>query len=446
MSGAIVGALACQRNSFLFDGFKATVVSCEKAAPLSKKSAKKTGDESAGYDVELSDTILFPEGGGQPSDTGSLLVEGRDTPLVVSQVSRQGLRALHRVSSPVEPGTAVTLSVDKQRRFDFMQQHTGQHLLSALLEQKYSLDTLSWSMATPDVEAQEPSSLLNFIELPKRLTPAQVDEINNLANEYIMMNPQGIKVSESQPAELDETSKIPDDYDFGSGVVRTVHIGTLDANQCCGTHLASTAQIGSLVVFAAGQTTVRSTNSRLYFTCGLRVSKYASLASDVLAETKQTLSCSETQLAEGAGKLKAQLVQRTKGEQFWARLGATQDAERIAKKLSDDTWASLLRDEYCGQEYLNLVYKEFAVAFKERDGSKPYRAVLAGYDKAAGVAAVVVVADSGEGIEEAVGLVTAAIPQVRGGGGKKGGKWQGKATAVTAAQWTALCEAAKGRE
>lgn len=433
MSATIVGALACQRNSFLFGGFKATVVSCEMAAPSKKSSGPQ-------YDVELSDTILFPEGGGQPSDTGLMSLDGEETQIPVTQVSRSGLRALHRVASPLEPGTAVTLTVDKHRRFDFMQQHTGQHLLSAILEQQYSLDTLSWSMAQPEsaeASGQEPSALLNFVELPKRLTPEQVSEVNAVANEYITLDPQEISVVESQPDKLGDESKIPEDYDFSKGVVRTIHIGSLDANQCCGTHLTSTAQIGALVVMASGQTTVRSTNSRLYFTCGSRVYKYAAAANAVLAETKQTLSSSESQLASTAAKLKSQLAQKTKAEQFWQRESAGKDAAAVMTQLAEGNSATMLRDEYCGQEYLNHVQKELATTLKERDTG--YSVLLAGFDKTSGTLALIVLGDCGPVITETVARATSAVAQVRGGGGKNGGKWQGKATGVTPAQWKSLC-------
>lgn len=89
MTPVKVGALACQRNSFLFDGFKTLVVSCE---PTKNKKG-----EIEGYEIELQDTILFPEGGGQPSDSGFLkIVEGNRNSskiekILVSHVSRFGL-------------------------------------------------------------------------------------------------------------------------------------------------------------------------------------------------------------------------------------------------------------------------------------------------------------------------------------------------------------------
>lgn len=144
MTPARVGALACQRNSFLFDGFKTLVVSCE---PIKNKK-----DKIEDYEIELQDTILFPEGGGQPSDSGSLkIVEGNgDSSLIekisVSHVSRTGLHAKHHVNEYIEPGTTVEVAVDGERRMDYMQQHTGQHLLSAILERNYKVDTVSWSM------------------------------------------------------------------------------------------------------------------------------------------------------------------------------------------------------------------------------------------------------------------------------------------------------------
>ena len=139
---AMVGALACQRNSFLFGGFKTLVVSCE---PKKDKKGK-----TEGYEIELQDTILFPEGGGQPSDSGFLKIIEEDgdssviRKILVSHVSRSGLHAKHHVSAHIEPGTTIEVNVDEEKRIDYMQQHTGQHLLSAILECDYKVNTVSW--------------------------------------------------------------------------------------------------------------------------------------------------------------------------------------------------------------------------------------------------------------------------------------------------------------
>jgi hypothetical protein len=135
-----VGILACQRDPLL-STLETTVTRCDKLAPLIAKGKGKKGDavkvEEAPADeweVELLDTVLFPEGGGQNSDTGRLvpLVEGQDgqssEAATVRQVLRRNLDAVHYVSKPIEVGTKVRVEVDMDRRRDLMDQHTGQHV------------------------------------------------------------------------------------------------------------------------------------------------------------------------------------------------------------------------------------------------------------------------------------------------------------------------------
>jgi misacylated tRNA(Ala) deacylase len=83
--------------------------------------------------------VLFPEGGGQPNDTGYI------DEVKVYNVQRRGLQHIHFTKEPVEVGKKVTLKVDWERRFDHVQQHSGQHLLSAILEQDpYKFETVGW--------------------------------------------------------------------------------------------------------------------------------------------------------------------------------------------------------------------------------------------------------------------------------------------------------------
>eukprot|EP00116_Pleurobrachia_bachei_P002442 sb/3462704/ len=127
----------CQREPFL-QVFFSTVTACKEVKVGKKKR----------YEVELDDTILFPEGGGQPSDFGTLQLPTSDAKIGVLDVQRRGRTAVHTTDKPIPVGQVVNASVDWERRFDHMQQHTGQHLLSAIAEQEpYKLNTVSWNLA-----------------------------------------------------------------------------------------------------------------------------------------------------------------------------------------------------------------------------------------------------------------------------------------------------------
>ena len=116
---------ACQRNSYVKE-LRSVVLSCRKVAEK--------------YHVVLDDTVLFPEGGGQPDD------RGRIGDVEVEQVYRDGSKAVHVVSKPLNENESYSCSIDWNRRFDHMQQHSGQHLLSAIADLKYGYKTTSWDL------------------------------------------------------------------------------------------------------------------------------------------------------------------------------------------------------------------------------------------------------------------------------------------------------------
>ena len=120
-----------------------TVESCSELSTL-----KIPGSKLKGFNVVFDDTILFPEGGGQNDDHGTIWLKEDKNGLPVKRVIRKGGQAVHFVvtDKPIEKGTTVIQKVDWTRRFDHMQQHSGQHLISAIFD-KMNIETLSWWMA-----------------------------------------------------------------------------------------------------------------------------------------------------------------------------------------------------------------------------------------------------------------------------------------------------------
>ncbi|KAJ2460617.1 hypothetical protein GGI02_005738, partial [Coemansia sp. RSA 2322] len=163
--------------------------------------------------VELKDTVIFPEGGGQPSDTGHINGVG------VKYARRDGLRAIHYVDEPIPVGARVRVEVDFAQRLDNMQQHSGQHLLSAILSRGWGLETVSWSLgdAISYVELQTSKEST----LPQAMLDAVEDKCNDIVLEALPINihmaEQG---SEAQP------STVPADY--VGGVIRHVEIGVAE--------------------------------------------------------------------------------------------------------------------------------------------------------------------------------------------------------------------------
>ena len=209
------------------------MVSC---SPVSRVLELEGGKQTvAGSEVVCADTVLFPEGGGQNTDRGSI------NSVPVLSVSRRGTEAVHLVSPAVDwrPGDVVTQRLDWGRRWDNMQQHSGQHLLSAILEKEHNTNTLSWWMA----ESHPAKVGVSYIELDRAVSSEVERKVSERCNALITaatpVTVQTLSVGDPQ-LEAAHTRGLPDDH---TGPVRVVTIGEVDTNLCCGTHVSNTSQL-----------------------------------------------------------------------------------------------------------------------------------------------------------------------------------------------------------
>lgn len=242
----------CQEDSFLKE-FTSKVVSCENGSLELVVDGKKTKID--GYEVKLEDTILFPEGGGQPCDYGYL------NETKVLQVRRQAGDAIHFVTSPLPVGEDVKQSVEWTRRFDHMQQHSGQHLLSAILERDYAYNTDSWWLGED----------VSYIELDTpSMSDAEIAKTEEIVNELIRSAlPVVVRVYKQGDPELAKASTrgLPEDH---VGEVRVISIGNIDNNMCCGTHVTNLSQLQSIKILYV-EKGKRKNKTMLYFLVGNRV-------------------------------------------------------------------------------------------------------------------------------------------------------------------------------
>ncbi|XP_049301541.1 alanyl-tRNA editing protein Aarsd1-A [Anopheles funestus] len=215
----------CQEDSFLQE-FRTKVVSCENAA--------------GGYNVVFEDTILFPEGGGQPTDHG--FVAGRK----VTSVVRKGAIAVHFVedegnnSAPFAAGEEVLQRVEWSRRFDHMQQHSGQHLITAIFDREFKYNTRSWWLGTES----------SYIDLDaKDIGREQLERVESICNQLIVdCTPVEVNVYEPDDPALKSdvtraTRGLPEDV---SGPLRVVTIAGIESNMCCGTHVRNLSQLQTI--------------------------------------------------------------------------------------------------------------------------------------------------------------------------------------------------------
>ncbi|XP_037937411.1 alanyl-tRNA editing protein Aarsd1-like [Teleopsis dalmanni] len=230
------------QKDILLREFETTVLSCEKATrdlTPSDDEYDEDDDEDAeivdGYDVVCEDTILYPAASGQPCDLGTMNGE----PVRYVTRTEDGLLPLHFVetSQPFEEGSRVKLVLDWDRRFDSMQQHTGQHFLTALFEIDFHYVTKAWLM----------TSETSYIVMPgaQLINRAKLDIIERMANQIIR---EGRKVSV-------ETINATELHNFQENIApsgqtidenaltRLVRIEGIPSVVCCGTHVTNLSQL-----------------------------------------------------------------------------------------------------------------------------------------------------------------------------------------------------------
>jgi misacylated tRNA(Ala) deacylase len=394
-TSTIVGLLTCQNEPYL-KALTTRVIGCEEV-PKTKKTPAK-------YEVELEDTILFPEGGGQPADLGTLSYE--ETSVPVNYVKRDGLIAKHETDSPIEVGTTVNVDLEWARRFDHMQQHTGQHLLSAIFDTR-KLETLAWSLGDK----------FCYVELPKRVTREEMDAVQAEVNRVIQ---QDLKITttiitneeEKAAADPSVVEKIPDDYDVNNGVIRVVNIGDIDHNPCCGTHLNSTREIGSVALLHTQA--MRGSNCRVFFVCGDRVHKYASEAHRTIKMVNSHLSCLTEDIENKILGLNQNLKDASNREKMWMAEVATFTAHNAKQDLETKNVVFVYKPE-ASLDFLNVIAKEIG------DLAEGKTAILACGQGTAGGAIMII----GDKLDEVSAKVKDIVVNVKGGGK---GRWQGKVT------------------
>lgn len=139
-------------------------------------------------------------------------------PIPIRFVQRQGLRCVYHSPAPLVPGTKVRQEIDHDRRWYHMQQHTGQHLLSAIMDRYDDLKTIGWGIG----QGGSPS----YVDLPRKPSAEEIQDIQRKCNEVIRNN---LSITVATPANA-ATHKLPGDYDKDRGLVRVVSIGDLDHN------------------------------------------------------------------------------------------------------------------------------------------------------------------------------------------------------------------------
>lgn len=256
--------------------FTGTVLRCEGA-----------GDA---WKVVLDRTAFYPEGGGQPADHGVLKAAGQE--IQVTDVHEKNGQVVHTCAAPIEAGKTAAGAIDWDRRFDHMQQHSGEHIISGILCRLYRCDNVGFHLGAETVT----------IDYNTDITWEQALAAERLANEAVWAD-QAVRVSYPSPealAALEYRSKKE-----LSGQVRIVEFPEADRCACCGTHVHRAGQVGLVKVLSCQKF---REGVRMEILCGGRAVRYLSGLYGQARAIGQRLSVKPLELQAAVERLEGELA------------------------------------------------------------------------------------------------------------------------------------------
>ena len=294
--------------------FTARVVSCEES--------------KGGWAIVLDATAFYPEGGGQGADHGTL--KTGESAAKVLDVHEKGGLITHLCDAPLPAGAEVRGAIDWARRFDHMQQHSGEHICSGLICERFHCDNVGFHLGADTVT----------IDFNADIAWEELLEIERRANEYIYED-HPVEIGFYRGAALEAIeyrSKKPLDGD-----VRIVGFPGADRCACCGTHVLRSGQVG-VVKFLSCQKF--RDGVRIELKCGGRAYRYLAAVWEQNLRVAQSLSAKPTESAAAVARMEAELgalkLHASKLEsqvfaQAAARLAGEGDVLLFEEELSPDS-------------------------------------------------------------------------------------------------------------
>ena len=258
------------KDSYLKE-FQATVVSCEQKNETT-------------WRITLDKTVFFPEGGGQTGDSGWL------NDVKVTDTREKNGVIYHETKAPLEVGTKVAGKIDFAIRFDKMQQHTGEHILSGIVCSTYNYNNVGFHL----------SSEITTLDFDGELSEEQIRELEIRVNQAIHENiPVQVKFpTKAELAEMDYRSKIEIE-----GQVRIVEIPGIDRCACCAPHVKTTAEVGLLKIQSCDR---HRGGCRLTIVCGMRALKDYQQKQESVGKVSAALSAKPEKIGEAVEHLQEQ--------------------------------------------------------------------------------------------------------------------------------------------
>ncbi len=363
----------------------------------------ETGEIEGRPFVTLDRTAFYPTSGGQPHDTGELSSSapeaaspGRDAVArVVDVVDREADGAiLHVVDRPMPAGVRVRGRVDWARRFDHMQQHTGQHILSAVFERLEGARTVSFHLGSES----------STVDLDREVSPSGLEAVEAEANRIVWENrPVAVRFVEADAAAALSLRKEPK----RAGPLRLVEVEACDVSACGGTHVARTGAVGFVAL--ASWERFRG-GLRVEFLCGGRVLAAYRRLRGAVAGAQRVLSVLPAELPEAIERLQGENKQLRKRIRELTNQLAGYEADVLAARGGPVGPVTLVAEALDGWDADGL--KALALAIAARSG---HAAVLV----SASAPALVAVARAPDVTLDAAAVVKGLVGRF---GGKGGGR------------------------
>jgi alanyl-tRNA synthetase len=309
------------------------------------------------WQIALDRSAFYPTSGGQPHDTGILTATSSggallEAPILAVEEDDQG-EVWHTTPKPLLAGTLVRGYVDWSRRRDHMQQHSGQHLLSAVVYRQLGAATVSFHLG-------EMTSTIDLAS--EAISPEELERVEDAVNEIIAENrPVTMRTIPRVEAEMllaaGTLHKLPD----REGEIRLIEIDEIDVNACGGTHVEATGQIGGLLI--RGTERVRQ-GVRVEFACGIRAMVTARQDLATLTRTAAALSVGRLDVGDAVDRILAEGKAANKARQKLTEELAGYQASSLLLDLPSQSGRKVLRRTLADRDavYLKLLASRMTAA------------------------------------------------------------------------------------
>ena len=247
--------------------------------------------------VLLDRSAFYPEGGGQPGDHGRLIHDSGEFQVMDVQIAEDG--SIHHVlegdaSGVLKPGDAISGQIDEKRRRDYMSQHTGQHMLSAMIDQTLDMPTISARLGSKSgtIDVEGDSAIF---------TPTQIRTIEDAVNHLVLKDlPIEVLYPNSEELATLGLRRAPKVVNN----IRIIKVGGFDCTPCGGTHCHRTGQVGPVKIVAAER---YKGLTRLSFLAGTRAIDYLSEQAALLNGLAASVGCAAAELQGHFDRLREEL-------------------------------------------------------------------------------------------------------------------------------------------